>query len=177
MAAAVSRRASCASMIARRCCRGKSGYGQRPAPSRARGGRCGARMARPAREEAARLALADDALEADRASQPRRGTLQRIVEAAADARLGRELPDPEDALAAVGLQVGAADEPVSDEQREDVIAVDPLRLALVDLDHVHEPEEPREEWPVPHQVVERTQENGAGGSAVEFGAGGHDDPG
>src|SRR5215203_6077458 len=170
MAAAVSRRALCASMIATRAV----ADGQRLAPSRARDGGCGARMARAAREEAARLALADDPLEADRASQPRRGALQGIVEAPADARLGRELLDPEGALAAVGLEVGAADEAVSDEQWEDVVAVEPLRLALVDLDHVHEPEEPCEEWAVPHQVVERAQENRSGGSAVELGAGGHD---
>src|SRR5215203_6685256 len=126
MAAAVSRRASCASTICHAiCCRGKSGYLPRKGVDRcAVGGGCGARMARAAREEAPRLALTDDPLEADRATQPRRGALQGIVESPADARLGRELLDPEGALAAFGLQVGAADEAVSDEQWEDVVAVE-----------------------------------------------------
>src|SRR5215212_6767123 len=105
-------------------------------------------MARAAREEAARLALADDLLEPERAAEPRRGALERVVEAAPHARLRCELPDPEDALAAVRLQVGAADETVADEQREHVVAVHPLGLALVDLDHVNEAEQPREEGAV-----------------------------
>ena len=62
---------------------------------------------------------------------------------------------------AIGLQVGAADEAVADEQRQDVVAVDPLGLALVDLDQVVEAEEAPQERAVPHQVVERAQQHGA----------------
>ena len=44
-------------------------------------------------------------------------------------------------LGALVLQVGAADEPVAPQQRQHVVAVDPLGLALVDLDHVAEAED------------------------------------
>ena len=44
------------------------------------------------------------------------------------------------ALGALVLQVGAADEAVAAEQRQHVVAVDALVLALVDLDHVLEAE-------------------------------------
>ena len=62
------------------------------------------------------------------------------------------------ALGAVVLQVGAADEPVAPEQRQDVVAVDALVLALVDLDHVPEAEDALEERPVPDEVVERGEQ-------------------
>jgi hypothetical protein len=58
-------------------------------------------------------------------------------------------------LGPVVLEVGAADEAVLPEQREHVVAVDPLGLALVDLDHVAEAEDALEERPVPDEVVER----------------------
>src|SRR6478736_808669 len=57
-------------------------------------------------------------------------------------RLGVEAPHEEHAFGAVGLEVGAADEAVAGEQREHVIAVLALVLALVDLDHMAEAEEP-----------------------------------
>ena len=41
----------------------------------------------------------------------------------------------------VGLQVGAPDEPVAEQQGQDVVAVHALVLALVDLDHVVEAEQ------------------------------------
>jgi hypothetical protein len=53
------------------------------------------------------------------------------------------------------LQVGAADEPIAAQEREHVIAVDALVLALVDLDHVAKAEDALEVAPVPQQVVER----------------------
>ena len=74
---------------------------------------------------------------------------------AADARLGGEPPDAQHAFGAVGLQVGAAEEPVAGEQRQDVVAEDALVLALVDLDQVLEAEQPLEQRPVPDEVVER----------------------
>ena len=72
------------------------------------------------------------------------------------------------ALGAVGLEVGAADEPVAGEQRQHVVAVRALVLALVDLDHVAEAEEPLEEWAVPEQVVEGAEEHGRRRGAVEL---------
>ena len=80
--------------------------------------------------------------------------------------------DLQHAAGAVGLQVGAADEPVAEEQRQDVVAVDALVLALVHLDQVVEAEQPPEERPVPHQVVERAEEHRRSGGAVDLGAGG-----
>ena len=50
----------------------------------------------------------------------------------------------EDALRTVRLEVGAAQDPVAGEQRQDVVAVRALVLALVDLDHVAKAEEPLE---------------------------------
>ncbi len=74
-------------------------------------------------------------------------------------RLGGEAADPQHALGAVGLQVGPAEEAVAGEQRQDVVAVHPLVLALVDLDHVPEAEQPLEQRPVPDEVVERADEH------------------
>ncbi len=72
-------------------------------------------------------------------------------------RLGMEAPHVEDALRAVRLEVGAADDPVAGEQGQHVVAVRALVLALVDLDHVAEAEEPLEQRPVPDEVVERAE--------------------
>ena len=69
---------------------------------------------------------------------------------------------------AVGLEVGAAEEPVAGEQRQHVVAVDALVLALVDLDHVPEAEEALEQRPVPDEVVERADEHRRRGVAVEL---------
>jgi hypothetical protein len=74
----------------------------------------------------------------------------------------------EDAFRAIGLEVGPADETVADEEWEDVVAVRPLVLALVDLDHVPEAEDAFEQRPVPHDVVERRDEDGWGGGADEL---------
>ena len=104
-----------------------------------------------------RLAL--DRLEPERAREPRRGALERLVEAAAHARLGREALDLQHAARAVRLQVGAADDAVADEQRQHVVAEHALVLALVDLDQVVEAEQAAQERPVPHQVVERAQQH------------------
>ena len=41
-------------------------------------------------------------------------------------------------------------------------------LALVDLDHVAEAEEPLEQRPIPEQVVERAEEDGRRRRAVEL---------
>ena len=86
-------------------------------------------------------------------------------------RLAGELPDPQDAFGPVGLHVGSAEEPVAGEQRQDVVAVDPLVLALVHLDQMLEAEQPLEQRPVPDQVVERRQEHRRGGRPVELGGG------
>ena len=86
-------------------------------------------------------------------------------------RLGVEASHVEHALRAVGLEVGAADDPVAGEQRQHVVAVRALVLALVDLDHVVEAEEPLEQRPVPEQVVEGAEEDGRRGLAVELGLG------
>jgi len=75
------------------------------------------------------------------------------------------------ALRAVGLEVGAAHDPVAGKQGQHVVAVDALVLALVDLDRVVEPEEPLQERPVPDQVVERAEEDGRRGRAVQLGFG------
>ena len=74
----------------------------------------------------------------------------------------------------IGLEVGAADEPVPPEEREHVVAVDPLGLALVDLDHVAEAEDALEEGPVPDEVVERRDEQCRGDASIGLGAGGHE---
>ena len=80
-------------------------------------------------------------------------------EVAADAGLGMERLDAEDALGAVVLQVGAADEAVAPQQRQHVVAVHALVLALVDLDHVPEAEHALEVGAVPDEVVEGREEH------------------
>ena len=77
-------------------------------------------------------------------------------------------------LGSVVLEVGAADEPVFPEQREHVVAVDPLGLALVDLDHVAEAEDALEERPVPDEVVERREEQRGRHASVRLDVGGHE---
>jgi hypothetical protein len=67
------------------------------------------------------------------------------------------------ALCAVGLEIGAADDPVAREQRQHVVAVHPLVLALVDLDRVVEAEEPLQQRAIPEQVVEGAEEDGRRG--------------
>ena len=71
-------------------------------------------------------------------------------------------------LGAIRLQVGAAEKAVAGEQRQDVVPVDALGLALVDLDHMLEAEEPLEQRPVPHQVVERAHQHRRRRGAVEL---------
>ncbi len=78
-------------------------------------------------------------------------------------------------LGPIVLEVGAAHEPVFPEQREDVVAVDPLGLALVHLDHVAKAEDALEERPVPHEVVERREEQGRRYGSVRLGVGRHED--
>src|SRR4051794_30806505 len=104
-------------------------------------------------------AVALHPLEAENAYEPRRGALQRVVEPAANLRLRREPPDPQHALRSVRLEIRAPNDPVVEQEREDVVAVDTLVLALVDLDHVLEAEHARHERAVPHQVVERAQQD------------------
>src|SRR5262249_25976617 len=116
-----------------------------------------------------------ETLETEHAGEPRGGTLERLVEAAANLRLRREALDLKDAELPVGLHVGAPEQAVADEERQHVVAVHPLRRSLVDLDQMLEPEQPPDERPIPQQVVERREEDGEGGGAVEQGAGRHDD--
>ena len=82
-----------------------------------------------------------------------------VFDVAADLRLRREPPHAQDALGTVGLQVGATEEAVAGQERQHVVAVDALVLALVDLDHVAEAEHALEERPVPDEVVERADEH------------------
>ena len=136
----------------------------RPSPSRraaARAPRCGAP---PRPRPHARSTPSSPRM---RASLARRA-LELRVDVAAHARLGCEAADAQHALRAVGLQVGAAEEAVACEERQHVVAVNALVLALVDLDHVLEAEEPLEQRPVPDQVVERADEHRRRGRAVEL---------
>src|SRR5262249_43964272 len=90
------------------------------------------------------------------------------------AGLGREPLDPEHAVVAVGLHVGAPDEAVAEQEGQHVVAVHALVLALVDLDHVVEAEQAPEERAGPGEVVERAEEGGSG-AAAEPGPRGDDD--
>src|SRR5262245_23129136 len=85
--------------------------------------------------------------EAERGREPCRGALERVVELAPDLRLRGEAADLEGAANAVCLQVGAAGEAVADQERQDVVAVHPLVLALVHLDQMVEAEQTPEERP------------------------------
>ena len=101
------------------------------------------------------------------ACEPAEGLVEGGLERtrAAHLRLEVERAHAQDALAAVGLQVGAPDEPVAVEEGQHVVAVFPLGAALVDLDHVAEAEDPLDEGPVPEHVVERAEQDAAGGAA------------
>ena len=66
------------------------------------------------------------------------------------------------------LRSARPDDPVAGEQRQHVVAVGSLVLALVDLDHVPEAEQALEQRPVPDQVVEGAEEDGRRGVAVEL---------
>src|SRR3954454_3675452 len=101
------------------------------------------------------------------AGEPCRGAREGLVEPAAHARLRREPLDLQHAASAVGLEIGPPDEAVADEERQHVVAVHALVRALVDLDQVLEAEEAAKKAAVPHQVVERRDENGGRRSAVE----------
>ena len=99
--------------------------------------------------------VALDALEAEDAGEAVGGPFELRVDVAANLRLAGELPDAQDALGPVGLHVGSAEEAVACEQRQDVVPVDPLVLALVHLDQVLKAEQPLQQRPVPDEVVER----------------------
>src|SRR3954470_614092 len=109
-----------------------------------------------------------DTLEAGYAGGAARGFLQLRVDVAAALRLRREAANAQDPFGPVRLHVGAADEAVAGEERQDVVAVLPLVLALVDLDHVLEAEQALEQWAVPHEVVERADEHRRRGVGVEL---------
>ena len=106
------------------------------------------------------------ARECARAAPPPRRASSRCCRALRGSGVNRR--DPQHTLGPIGLQVGAAEEPVTREQREDVVPVGALVLALVDLDHVPEAEEALEQRPVPHEVVEGAHEHRRRGSAVEL---------
>ena len=59
------------------------------------------------------------------------------------------------AFRAIGLEIRTSDEPVAEEEREYVVAVDPFVLALVDLDQRRKAEDTLDERLVPEQAVER----------------------
>src|SRR5262249_31311254 len=91
-----------------------------------------------------------------------------------DSRLEVEGPHEKLPRRPIRLQVGTADEPISIQERQHVVAVDALVLAFVDLDHMAEAEDPLEERAIPEHVVERREQYGAGGhAAVEIGIGGN----
>ncbi len=58
----------------------------------------------------------------------------------------------------VGLEVDPGDEPVTEQERQHVVAVHPLRRRDVDLDPVVEVEEPLGAAPLPDQRVERADQ-------------------
>src|SRR6478609_5783779 len=102
-----------------------------------------------------------DVFGAEDAGQARERRVERVVEVRPDSGLGVERLHDEAAFAAVVLEVGTADQAVAPEERQDVVAVHALVLALVDLDHVAEAEDPLEVGAVPDEVVERAEEDGA----------------
>ncbi len=59
---------------------------------------------------------------------------------------------------AVGLDVDPADQRVAEQERQHVVAVDPLRRRQVDLDLVAEAEQPLGPGPLPHHRVERREQ-------------------
>src|SRR4051794_31058996 len=108
-----------------------------------------ARVSKPSGSLSMPVSLALDPLEPEDAGEACSGLLQLRVDVPGRPRLGREPADAQDAFGAIGLHVRAAEKAVAGEQRQHVVAVQPLVLALVDLDHVLEPEHPLEQRPVP----------------------------
>jgi len=66
---------------------------------------------------------------------------------------GRE--HPQDSAGPVALEVDPGGEVLAVQERQDVVAVHPLRRRDVDLDAVVEAEQPASPGPLPHQRVER----------------------
>src|SRR5690606_12726475 len=66
--------------------------------------------------------------------------------------------DPQHPRGPVGLQIPPGDQPVPQQEREDVVAVHPARCRHVDLDPVTEPEQPLGAPPFPDQRVERAEQ-------------------
>src|SRR5919108_2687244 len=91
--------------------------------------------------------------QADRPRQAVDAPLERIRKAArpAHAALDVKAAHAQDARAAVGLEIGPADEPAPEEEGQHVVTERALVLALVDLDHVAESEQPLGERPVPEE--------------------------
>ena len=69
--------------------------------------------------------------------------------------LSKGAANPEDLRRSIGLEVHTCNELVTQQERQDVVAVDPLRRGHVDLDAIPEPEDPLGAIPVPDQRVER----------------------
>jgi hypothetical protein len=101
----------------------------------------------------------------DLEAEPRREVLDLRVDGVA--HLSRERlvlvdgVDTEHALVALGGGVQLADQPVAVQDRQRVVAPDPLGLRLVHLQHVVEAEQLVEALAVHHQPVERRQQRGA----------------
>src|SRR6201988_4509054 len=95
-------------------------------------------------------------------SEPPGQPLERLTE---DARARAPLPvhreSAQDARLAVGLCVDASDELVPVEQRQHIVAPDPLVGTLVDLEGVVEAEELARLDAVPEHVVDRGQQVGS----------------
>src|SRR5262245_43075643 len=123
---------------------------------------------------AASQVSAADMLEPDRAPEPVERAVEGVVESGrtANPRLEVERLHHERSLGALGLEVGAADDAVSPDERQDVVAELPLVRALVHLDQVVELEDATRERPVPEEVVEGGDENcGRGPRRIEIGTG------
>jgi hypothetical protein len=108
------------------------------------------------------------------AGEPRERRVEAVVEIAAHAGLRVERLHAQNALASVVLEIDAADEPVASQERQHVVAVDALVLALVHLDHVTEAEDPLEVGPVPQEVVERGEEHSGWAASLRLLVGGHE---
>src|SRR4249920_1861824 len=65
----------------------------------------------------------------------------------------------ERSFASLRLEIGATDDPVAPEERQDVVAELALRRRLVDLDQMVEAEGTPRERAVPEEVVERGEED------------------
>src|SRR5690242_686243 len=83
--------------------------------------------------------------EPEHTGEPNCGPFELPRDIPAGPGLGMEAPHVQHALCAVGLEVGATDDPVAGEQWQHVVAVLTLVLTLVDLDHVAKAEEPLEQ--------------------------------